>query len=141
MFPGPFRDVVDGAFRRSFRNPGVPRVGPVLGFSLPAIPCLDGFGREFAVVRFEPSFVNCLRGVADSDAYWKTASCSRKSCSRGEIPEVPAAKVVAKWPTMTTPAFALVMATLRRFASSVKPTLPVAFARTREMITRSASCP
>ena len=42
---------------------------------------------------------------------------------------------------MMTPAFALVIATLRRFASSVKPTLPVAFALTKLMITRSASCP
>ena len=42
---------------------------------------------------------------------------------------------------MMTPAFALVMATLRRFASSVKPTLPVAFALTKLMTTRSASCP
>ena len=39
------------------------------------------------------------------------------------------------------PAFALVIATLRRFASSVKPTVPVAFALTTLMITRSASCP
>ena len=40
-----------------------------------------------------------------------------------------------------TPAFALAMATLRRFASSVQPTLPAALAQRKLMITRSASCP
>ena len=40
-------------------------------------------------------------------------------------PDVHAAREVARCPMVTTPAFALVIATLRRLASSVKPTLYV----------------
>ena len=77
------------------------------------------------------SFDISVKGCSASGrAYSKIAPCLRKSWSREPIPDVHAARVVAKCPTMMTPALALVMATLRRFASSVKPTLPVAFALT-----------
>lgn len=71
----------------------------------------------------------------------RTQPWSASVVSSSGTPDSVADRTAGTCPTTITPALARAMATLRRRASLVKPTLPLGLALTMLIATRSASCP